>query len=297
MDLRQLRYFLEIARERSFTRAATRLFVSQPALSKQMSDLESELGTKLFVRHARSIELTEAGMLLKRRAEDILELADQVKTEFSDSSAGLTGNIRIGAGESRSIRYLAEACAEFHRLHPQVRLHLTSGNAEQLVTELDQGLLDLALVYMPGSPEFYESIALPEAEVWGILMPGDAPLAEKAAVTREDLLGIPLIASREGLRLDFRDWFGEGVDRLNIALDFDLGDNAIRMMRAGVGYLLAFDGLTGLEEGSGIVFRPLKPALTAQPYVIWRRGRTLGRACRELLGILQTVCGSRAVKP
>ncbi|HBC68809.1 MAG TPA: LysR family transcriptional regulator [Sutterella sp.] len=294
MDLRQLRYFLEIAREKSFTRAATRLFVSQPALSKQISDLEKELGAKLFVRRAHSVELTESGAQLKRRAEDIIVLAEQVKTEFRDASSGLTGNIRIGAGESRSIEYLAEACSCFLRLHPQVRIHLTSGNAEQLIARLDQGLLDLALVYMPGNPEFYEGIELPEKETWGILMPEDASLVEKAAITREDLSGIFLITSREGLRLDFRTWYGDGVDRLNVVLDFDLGDNAIRMMRAGVGYLLAFDGLTGLGDGSGIVFRPLDPPLTAQPCLIWRRGRVLGRPCQELLDVFRTVCRKRA---
>ena len=286
MDIRALRYFLEIAREHSFTRAALGLCVSQPALSKQMKELEEELGVELFRRRNRRMELTEAGELLRLRAADILGSVAKAKEDLQSFRNEAGGDISIGAGESDGVRLAIRAMKDFLASRPRVRLHWKTGNAETLCCLMDRGLVDFSLVYTPPDPARYESFPLPAKETWGVLAPESHRLAELDTVPPEALKGLPLIISREGLRGDYQKWFGPMVERLNIVADYDLAANAILMAQEGMGCLLAFDKALPALEGTGLVFRPMKPRLENQLYVVWRRNQELPPAARLLIGCL-----------
>ncbi|MBC5582299.1 LysR family transcriptional regulator [Anaerofilum sp. BX8] len=271
MELRVLRYFLEIAREGSITRAAERLHVSQPTLSKQLKDLEAELGKKLFVRSNYSVKLTDEGMLLRKRAEDILEMADKTADEFKALGEIAGGDIRIGCAESDGVKYLARCVKSLQEQYPRIRLHLYSGNTEDVSERLDKGLLDFAVLAQEVDLSKYNYLEVPYSDRWGLVMRKDSPLAKKEAVQMEDLLNLPLICSRQGITEDFPKWFGEKVDRLNIVGTFNLAYNAGVLVREGMGYALSFDKLINTGPDSELCFRPLMPALETKLYLVWKK--------------------------
>ncbi len=271
MELRVLRYFLEIAREGSITRAAERLHVSQPTLSKQLKDLEAELGKKLFVRSNDSVKLTDEGMLLRKRAEDILEMADKTADEFKALGEIAGGDIRIGCAESDGVKYLARCVKSLQEQYPRIRLHLYSGNTEDVSERLDKGLLDFAVLAQEVDLSKYNYLEVPYSDRWGLVMRKDSPLAKKEAVQMEDLLNLPLICSRQGITEDFPKWFGEKVDRLNIVGTFNLAYNAGVLVREGMGYALSFDKLINTGPDSELCFRPLMPALETKLYLVWKK--------------------------
>lgn len=271
MELRVLRYFLEIAREGSITRAAERLHVSQPTLSKQLKDLEGELGKKLFVRSNYSVKLTDEGMLLRKRAEDILEMADKTADEFKALGEIAGGDIRIGCAESDGVKYLARCVKSLQEQYPRIRLHLYSGNTEDVSERLDKGLLDFAVLAQEVDLSKYNYLEVPYSDRWGLVMRKDSPLAKKEAVQMEDLLNLPLICSRQGITEDFPKWFGEKVDRLNIVGTFNLAYNAGVLVREGMGYALSFDKLINTGPDSELCFRPLMPALETKLYLVWKK--------------------------
>lgn len=283
MEIRVLRYFLEVAREGNVTHAAQRLHISQPTLSRQLKDLERELGKKLFVRGSFSVRLTDEGMLLRRRAEDILDMVDKTAREFEALGEIVGGDIHIGCAESDGIRHLARWIRAVQARCPAIRVHLYSGDTEDLAQRLDQGLLDFAVIAQAVDLSKYNYLELPGTDTWGVVMRKDAPLAQKEAVRIEDLLDLPLIVSRQGLREDIPKLFGETVDRLHIVATLNLTYNGSVLAREGLGYVLTFDKLVDTSERSELCFRPLVPTLETKLYVIWKKYQMFSPAAELLL--------------
>lgn len=271
MEIRVLRYFLEISREENMTRAAQRLHVSQPTLSKQMKDLEEELGKKLFKRSSASIHLTDEGMLLRKRAEDILAMVDKTTDEFKSLSEVTGGDIYIGCAESYQIRYLANIIKEFRENYPLLKYHILSGDTMQVAERLDRGLLDFAVIVEPPNLQKYNYIELPVADTWGVVMRKDCPLANKKAVTVEDLTDYDLISSPQSLDVDFPRWCGKKLDDLNFIGTVNLFYNGTVFVKAGDCLLLTFDHLADTDINSELCFRPLKPTLETKMYIIWKK--------------------------
>ncbi len=271
MELRVLRYFLEVAREGSVTRAAERLHISQPTLSKQLKDLEGELGKKLFVRGSHDVKLTGEGMLLRKRAEDILNMADKTVEEFKSLGTFTGGDVWVGCAESEGIKHLARCFKALLEQYPGLRLHLQSGNGADVTERLDRGLLDFAVIVHEADLSKYNYLSMPAIDRYGVLMRKDSPLAGKEAVQVDDLLGVPLICSRQGLTEDYPKVFQEKMDALRIVATFNLAYNAGVLVREGVGCALTFDKLADTGPDSGLCFRPLVPALETKMYVIWKK--------------------------
>ena len=291
MEIRVLRYFLEVAREGSVTHAAERLHISQPTLSKQLKDLEHELGKKLFVRSSFSVRLTDEGMLLRKRAEDILDMVDKTAEEFRALGEITGGDIHIGCAESDGIKYLARRIKAVHAQYPGIRVHLYSGDTNDLAERLDRGLLDFAVIAQAVDLSKYNYLELPGADVWGVVMRKDAPLAQKEAVHIDDLLDLPLIVSRQGLQEDIPKLLGENVDRLHIAATLNLAYNGSVMVREGLGYVLTFDKLVDTSAESELCFRPLTPALETKLFIVWKKYQMFSPAAEVLLNEMKECYG------
>lgn len=270
-EIRNLRYFLAVAREENMTRAAETLHVTQPTLSKTMKALEDELGKKLFVRHSFSISLTEEGELLRNRAEDLVTMADKIEKEFLSLDELTGGELYFGLAESYQIRHLAKEIRLLKERYPGLRYHITSGDTEQVTEKLDKGLLDFAVICDVPDGRKYEYIAFPEGDIWGLILPADAALAKKESIRIENLLGLPLFASEQGWEGDIRGWAGEHFAQLRLEGSFRLAYNASMFVREGLGYQLTFRNLVDVSEVSGLVFRPLEPKLEVKLYLIWNR--------------------------
>ena len=283
MEIRVLRYFLEAAREGSITRAAKRLHISQPTLSKQLKDLEAELGKKLFDRGSCNVRLTDEGMLLRRRAEDILDMVDKTAAEFQALGEIAGGDIHIGCAESDGIRHLARCVKSVQARYPRIRVHLYSGDRSDLAERLEQGLLDFAVLVESNDLPKYDHIPLPGMDSWGVILRKDHPLAEKEAVAPEDLLEVPLICPRQGLQKELSNWFREKVDRLNIVATCNLVYNGGVMAREGLGCLLSFDKLADTGPDSPLCFRPLTPPLYSKLFLAWKKYAVFTPAAEVLL--------------
>ena len=271
MEIRVLRYFLEIARESSMSRAAETLHVSQPTLSKQMKELESELGKKLFHRGSTSVSLTDEGMLLRKRAEDILTMVDKTTSEFLELDNITGGEVHIGCAESHQIKYLAWVIKDFKEAYPRFRYHLTSGNTEQVVERLDRGLIDFAFIVEPPNLERYNHIEIPGTDIWGLAIRKDHPLAEKEEIVFADLIGIDLICSEQGMKFDIARWCGENTDQLKLSGTINLCYNGGIFVEEGLGGMLTFDRLVNTGDDSNLCFRPLSPRLETKMYIIWKK--------------------------
>lgn len=283
MEIRVLRYFLETAREESITRAAVRLHISQPTLSKQLKNLEEELGQKLFVRTNYSIRLTEAGMLLRKRAEDILDMVDKTSEEFQALEEDAGGDIHIGCAESDGIKYLARCLKALHQKYPRIRYHLHSGNTEDISGRLESGLFDFAFLVEPPNLSKYNYLEVPDADIWGVVMRKDSPLAKKQCICVEDLLGADLICSDQAMQVDIPRWCGEKTDMLNLSGTVNLAYNGSVFVREGFGYMLSFDKLIDTGSDSELCFRPLFPALETRMYAVWKKYQIFTPAAERLL--------------
>ena len=208
MEIRTLRYFLAVAREENMTRAAEILHVTQPTLSKQLKSLEDELGKKLFTRHSFSIQLTEEGILLRKRAEDLVKMADKIITEFITLDDVTGGDVYFGLAESYQIRFLAREINTFKKTYPGLRYHITSGDTEQVTEKLDKGVIDFAVLVEEPNAAKYNYLCFPESDVWGVVMPKDCHLAEKEKIEAADLIGLPLFCSDQGWHKDITRWCG-----------------------------------------------------------------------------------------
>ncbi|MCD8322449.1 MAG: LysR family transcriptional regulator [Oscillospiraceae bacterium] len=271
MEIRVLRYFLEIARAGNMSRAAETLHVSQPTLSKQMKELEEELGRKLFRRGSVGITLTDEGMLLRKRAEDIVEMVDKTTDEFHALDVVMGGEVYIGCAESHQIKYLAQIIKEFREKYPLFRYHLTSGNTEQVTERLDRGLIDFAVIVEPPNLSKYNYIEVPETNTWGLVMKKNDPLASKSRIEIDDLIGRPIICSAQAMQVDIPRWCGEKADMLDLSGTINLAYNGSVFVREGVGYMLSFDHLIDTGVDSPLTFRPLSPPLDTKMYVIWKK--------------------------
>ncbi|MBQ6066245.1 MAG: LysR family transcriptional regulator [Clostridia bacterium] len=275
MEIRTLRYFLAVAREENMTRAAGLLHVIQPTLSKTLRALEEELGKKLFERHSFSISLTQEGVLLRDRAADLVGMADKIEREFYALDDVTGGDLYLGLAESYQIRYLAREIRSLKAACPGLTYHITSGDTEQVTEKLDKGLLDFAVLCDTPDGRKYDSLPFPAPDVWGVVMPADAPLAKKAAVTAEDLAGLPLFTSEQGWENDIGRWCGEKRGALRLEGTFRLAYNASVFVKEGLGYQLTFDGLVDTSPGSGLTFRLLSPRLETGLFLIWNRYQAL----------------------
>ena len=271
MEIRTLRYFLEVAREENMSRAAEQLHVTQPTLSKALKSLEEELGKKLFTRHSFSIALTEEGVLLRDRAEDLVSMADKIEQEFLSLDDITGGDLYFGLAESWQIRHLAREIRKFKKVYPDIRYHITSGDTEQVTEKLDKGLLDFAAIFEIPDVRKYNYIQFPEADYFGAIVPADSELAEKERITAEDLVGLPLFTSEQSWENDIRPWAKECFPRLHLEGSFRLAYNGSMFAREGLGILLTLNNLIDTSPGSGLVFRPLYPRLEMKMYLIWNK--------------------------
>jgi DNA-binding transcriptional LysR family regulator len=290
MELRVLRYFVEAAREGSMTGAALKLHVTQPTLSKQIRELEEELGQKLFVRGNYHIRLTAEGEILYKRALDILDMADLTAAEFAAMKDFNGGDLYLGCAESDRIEFLAKAARQLQEQYKNLRFHLYSGNAETVCERLDKGLLDFAVVVQNIDLSRYAYLELPGVDTWGIIMRKDSPLASKTEIAVEDLVSLPLIVSRQGATNEMPKWLQKNYDRLNIVATYDLIFNASVLVREGLGYALGFDKLVNTGAESVLCFRPLAPAVTSPMRLIWRKEQRLSRAAELFLETVKRNC-------
>lgn len=288
MELRVLRYFLAVAREESITAAAHQLHVTQPTLSRQLMDLEEELGSPLFIRGNRKITLTEEGLFLRKRAQEIIDLTDKTEAEFSNIDGMISGDVHIGAGETQAIRLLAKTACRLCEIHPHIHYQLFSGNADDVMEKLDKGLLDFGIVIEPVDISKYDSLTLPYHDTWGVLMRKDAPLAKKQAVEPSDLTELPLLCSRQSLlKTNLTDWYGSDFEQLNIVIRYNLIYNAALMVEEGLGYAVTLDGLINTTGDSALCFRPLAPKLTAGLHLIWKKYQIFSKAAEKFLETLR----------
>ncbi|MBQ7266365.1 MAG: LysR family transcriptional regulator [Firmicutes bacterium] len=271
MEIRVLRYFLAIAREENMTRAAEQLHISQPSLSKEIKKLEEELGHELFTRTNKSMRLNDEGMLLRKRAEDILAMVDKTTDEFNRLNNITGGEIRIGCAESYLIKYLARSIKAFKQRYPNFVFHIFSADTEPVAERLDRGLLDLAVIVEPPNLSKYNYLTIPESDKWGLVMRRDSPLAQKKEIKFEDLYGIPLFCSEQSIKVDFPRWCGEDMDKLHFAGTFNLSYNGSVFVKEGLGYLLTFEHLINTSKESGLCFRPITPKLETNMYIIWKK--------------------------
>ena len=271
MEIRTLRYFLAAAREENMTRAAELLHVTQPTLSRALRSLEDELGKKLFTRHSFNISLTEEGVLLRDRAEDLITMADKIEKEFLSLDDITGGELYLGLAESYQIRYLARELRALKSSYPGLRYHITSGDTEQVTEKLDKGLLDFAVLCDEPDGKKYDALLFPEGDLWGLILPGQDALAKKETVRVEDLVGLPLFASEQGWEGDIRRWAGDCFGQLRLEGSFRLSYNASLFVREGLGYQLTFRHLVDTSPESGLVFRPLSPRVEVKLYLIWNK--------------------------
>ena len=287
MEIRTLRYFLAVAREENMTRAAEQLHVTQPTLSKTLKTLEDELGKKLFTRHSFSIQLTEEGVLLRNRAEDLVSMADRIAQEFVTLDDITGGDIYFGLAESHLIQYLAREIREFRMQYPDLRYHITSGDTEQVTEKLDKGLLDFAVLAEEPNAVKYEALAFPEADVWGLVFPASDPLSQKETITVDDLIGLPLFCSEQSWENDLPAWCGGRMPELRLEGSFRLSYNGSMFAKEGLGYLLTFDHLIDTSADSGLVFRPLSPRLETKLYLIWKKYQIFSPIAERFLRKMQ----------
>lgn len=292
MELRALRYYLAVCECGTMSRAAEELHVTQPALSCQIAGLERELGCELLERRSRSVRPTEKGLYLRRRAQEIVGLADQTSADFSHDDDIVAGDIHIGAGESASMRLIAQRVRAFRERYPDVRFHLHSAVATDLVERLEHGLDDLAVLMSYPEDERYSHLRLPLSDAWGVVMRADDPLVDREVISPADLAAGPLVMperSWAGERLagPLAAWFGDEGDDVEVAATYNLSFNAALLVQEGVGRMLTLEGLAPAGPGSGLAFRLLYPPAVSIIDVVWRRTATPSRAVRLFLESLR----------
>ena len=274
------------------SRAADNLCVTQPTVSRQLKELEEELGEKLFERTNYAIRLTPAGELLRERAEDILSRADRTVQDFKSLKEDeVVGEIAIACAESRNVNFLSKCIAILRDDYPKIKYNLYSGDSERALEKLDKGIFDFAVVVDNVDLEKYNCLAVRSVDRWGVVMRRDDPLAKRDFIEPKDLLDKPLMASRQAMVADLPKWFGDDISKLNVIVGLDLSYNGSVLAKEGTGYLLTFDGLVDTSRTSRLCFRPLMPELTTNMYIIWRRGQQFTRAGELFLDTLRHVLG------
>ena len=293
MEIRVLKYFLAVAQEGSITGAANFLHLTQPTLTRQLKDLEKELGHQLFIRTNHNVSLTSEGIVFRKRAQEIIDMVEKTQTEFNSMNNDISGDIYIGAGETVAITGIAKIIKELQKKHKNIKFHLYSGNAEDITERLDKGLLDFGILIQPTDISKYEYVTLPNKDTWGVLMQKNSPLADKESITKEDLLNVPLIVSkqvmqRKNVKNDYNMWFGNYIDRLNIVATYNLIYNAAKMTEVGVGYSIGLENLINTTVESNLCFRPLSPKLESGLDIVWKKHQVFSHAAKLFLSKLTT---------
>lgn len=260
------------------------LFITQPTLSRQLQELEKELDTKLFIRGKNKITLTDSGMLLRRRAEELVELADKTEREFHYKEENIAGTLSIGCGETMAVKALSATIANFAKEYPEVRFEIYTGAADHIKEEIDRGLLDIGLLMEPIEIEKYEYIRLRQTERWGVVLHADNPLCGKDAVNAEDLKNIPLILSRRlGSQSVLRSWFGDSYENLNVVATGNLVANSARLVMQGLGSVITIEGSVDMYQNPKLCFRPLEPELGNTSVLAWKRYQPFGQAATKFI--------------
>ncbi len=271
MEIKNLRYFLAVAREENMSHAAQILHVTQPTLSKALKALEDELGKKLFTRHSFSIKLTDEGLLLRDRAEDLITMADKIEQEFLSLDDITGGDIYFGLGESYQIALLAREIKKLKERYPSFTYHITSGDTEQVTEKLDKGLLDFGVICEIPNKEKYEFLPFPRSDRWGAVMLKSHPLAKKKSIKVADLIGQPLFCSEQSWNIEIPQWAGNRFNELHLEGSFRLSYNASMFAKEGLGILLTFEHLVNCSESSDLIFIPLSPMQETKLYLIWNK--------------------------
>lgn len=286
MEIRTLQYYLAVIREGTISAAAQALHVAQPSLSRQMKELEEDLGAPLFVRGNRRIALTEEGMVLKKRAEEMVRLMKMTEDEITQIRNHISGSVRIGAGESWSFHYLARTAAALAQEHPDIRFHITSGDTQDLMDELNKGLIDFAVIFTDIDHTLYQSVELPAEDSFGLLMRKDCPLAAKKEIRLKDLQGIPLLISRAA------EPYYSGLEEyssLNIIGTYNLIYNASLLVEDGLGYAVCFERLINTAGDSPLCIRPIVPEKKTAGYLIWKKYQVFSPAVQMFIDRIRTV--------
>ena len=290
MEIRALKYFLITAREGSITKAANSLGLTQPNLSRQINILERDIGKKLFNRSNYKIKLTSEGILLKKRAEEIIDMIEKTRAEFKSSDKIIAGDIRIGGGETHAIELITKIMRNIQKDYPNIQYHLHSGNSDDVSEKLDKGLLDFGILIEPAGILKYDFIKIPAKDTWGVLMRKDSKLAKKKFITKNDLIKLPIICSRQAVYNrpsdnKFLEWFQSDFDKLNIVATYNLIYNASIMVKSGIGYAIGLDKLINVN-GSSLCFVPLKPKLEAELNIVWKKEQIFSPASGIFLDAL-----------
>lgn len=288
MELREYRYFLAVAREESITKASEFLHISQPGLSKVIMNIEEELGKKLFVRENRKITLTDDGILLRKRAQEIVDLVDKTEAEFISVDNDISGEVFIGGGETEGMRIIAKTIKELNNNYPNIHYNLFSGNAQDVTEKLDKGLLDFGILIEPVDVTKYEYIHLPFSDTWGLLMRKDNALSKKDCIEPNDLLNIPLICSRQVfMENELSNWIGSDFNKLNIISTYNLIFNAALMVDEDVGCAITLDKLVNTGEDSDLCFRPLKNSKKSSLILVWKKYQVFSKSSQKFLDELK----------
>ena len=293
MELRVLGYFLAVAREQSIVRAAESLHLSQPTLSTQIKAMEEELGKQLFIRGTkgtRKVTLTEEGMILRKRAEEILNLVQKTKREISLSDQIIVGDVYIGTGETDAVRFIARAAKELYQIYPGIHYHISSGNAEFVREQLDKGLIDFGIVFGNVDHSKYNSIELPFKDIWGVLMRQDSPLAAKEKIQPKDLWDKPLIVSnQDDIKTTLIAWIKKELSELEIVATYNLLFNASLMVEEGLGYAIGLDKIINTSGNSTLCFRPLSPQKEAGMHIVWKKYQVFSKASEKFIEKLRLI--------
>ena len=294
MEFRVLKYFLAVAREQTFLGAAEALHVTQPTLSRQIQDLENELGKTLIVRSSRKISLTEEGMIFRKRAEEICKLVEKTQNEILDyDGTDVAGDIFIGAGETDAVRRIARVAKIIQKKHPFVHFHISSGDAADIIEDLDKGLLDFALVFTPLDIEKYSRLELEDKTVWGLFLRKDNPFAEKDFITNADLQKIPLMISRQTKgNVIMKKWLGTKLSELNIVGTYSLLYNATFFVEEGFASVLSIDGIINTKD-TNLVFRPLQSQPETKLCIVWKKQQVMTKASTVFLQEVSKECAQR----
>ena len=294
MELRVLRYFLAVARAESISGAAEALHLSQPTLSRQLKDLEDELGKQLFLRGNRRIVLTEDGVLLRKRANEILGLVDKTVNELSSTDDPVAGDVYLCAGETEAVHLITQAAKRLQARYPLVHYHISSGDSVDVTEQLDKGLVDFGLMFEPIDRSKYSTLPLPIQDVWGIHIRKDDPFAAQSSVTLRDVLDKPLILSRHLMDSGLMDtWFGGNVPPLNIVATYSLAFNGSLMVDDGMGCMICLDGILNTSGNSPLCFRPFSPPIYASMSLAWKKHQVFSKPAATFLEELRLVCKER----
>ncbi|MDD3183931.1 MAG: LysR family transcriptional regulator [Anaerostipes sp.] len=292
MEIRVLRYFLTVVREESITKASEILHITQPTLSRQLAQMEEEIGVKLFHRGNRKIKLTNEGILLRRRAEEILQLVDKTEKELVEQEEQVEGKISIGCGEMAAVQVLPKLMETFRQKYPRVNFDIFTATADLVKEQMEKGLLDIGLLLEPIDIEKYDFIRLQIKERWVVLMRPDAPLSEKEAVTAKDLSTLPLILPRRmNVQNELSSWFGNYYDKLDVVFTSNLSTNSAIMVDGGLAYSIVIEGAVPFWDQSKITYRPLIPPLTATSVLAWKRGQPFSPATTKFIKHIQCLLG------